>query len=70
MITLAVPAFAADSTEFTDVAAGAWYADAVSFVQSRGLMSGTGSWQEGQWFSSGAGESTVAAWVASMGYNK
>lgn len=43
MITLAVPAFAADSTGFTDVAAGAWYADAVSFVQSRGLMAGTGN---------------------------
>lgn len=42
MIILAVPAFAADSTEFTDVAAGAWYADAARFVQSRGLMSGTG----------------------------
>lgn len=43
MITFAVSAFAADSTEFTDVAAGTWYADAVSFVQSRGLMSGTGN---------------------------
>lgn len=43
MISLAVPAFAADSTGFTDVAAGAWYADAVSFVQDRGLMAGTGS---------------------------
>lgn len=43
MITLTVPAFAAETAGFTDVAAGAWYADAVSFVQSRGLMAGTGS---------------------------
>lgn len=43
MISLAVPAFAAGSTGFTDVAAGDWYAEAVSFVRSRGLMAGTGN---------------------------
>ena len=43
MITLTVPAFANETAGFTDVATGAWYADAVRFVQSRGLMSGTGN---------------------------
>ena len=41
MLSLAVPAFAAGG--FTDVADNAWYADAVSYVQSHGLMSGTGN---------------------------
>lgn len=41
MLSLAVPAFAAGG--FTDVADNAWYANAVSYVQSHGLMSGTGN---------------------------
>ncbi len=39
--SLAVPAFAAGG--FTGVADNAWYANAVSYVQSHGLMSGTGN---------------------------
>ena len=44
---LAAPAHAAD---FSDVAPGAWYAQAVDYCQTQGLMSGTG---EGR-FSPGA----------------
>ncbi|MEQ3170112.1 flavodoxin [Dysosmobacter welbionis] len=40
--TLVVPAFAAvEDTGFSDVAADAWYADAVTYVRDNGLMSGT-----------------------------
>ena len=44
---LAAPAHAAD---FSDVAPGTWYAQAVDYCQTQGLMSGTG---EGR-FSPGA----------------
>ncbi len=41
LVGTAIPALAAGG--FTDVADNAWYADAVSFVQNRGLMAGTGN---------------------------
>ena len=42
--SLNAPAFAAlDDTGYTDVDAGAWYADAVSYVTDNGLMGGTSS---------------------------
>ncbi|MEA4816991.1 MAG: flavodoxin [Lachnospiraceae bacterium] len=44
MLVMSVPAFAASSdTGFSDVAANAWYADAVQYVRDNGLMSGTSS---------------------------
>lgn len=36
-----LPAYAADNTIFSDVAANAWYADSVAYVQEQQLMSGT-----------------------------
>ena len=40
--TLLLPTYiAADNTAFSDVDANAWYAEAVDYVQSHGLMSGT-----------------------------
>ena len=42
MLSLSVPAFAAvEDTGFSDVAADAWYADAVEYARDNGLMSGT-----------------------------
>lgn len=42
LFTAVVPAYAAvNDTGFSDVAADAWYADAVSYVREHGLMSGT-----------------------------
>ena len=41
LLSTAIPALAAGG--FSDVADNAWYADAVSFVQNRGLMAGTGN---------------------------
>lgn len=42
LLGLNVTAYAAmDDTGFSDVAANAWYADAVEYVQENGLMSGT-----------------------------
>lgn len=42
MLVISVPAFAAvNDTGFSDVAADAWYADAVRYVRDNGLMSGT-----------------------------
>ena len=44
LLAMSLPAFAAvDDTGFTDVAADAWYADAVEYVRDKGLMSGTGA---------------------------
>ena len=40
LVLLAVPGLAAD-TGFSDVDAGAWYADAVAYCQEHGLMNGT-----------------------------
>ena len=41
-LSLGVSAFAAvDDTGFSDVEAGSWYADAVTYVRDSGLMSGT-----------------------------
>lgn len=41
---LCAPAFAATGdTGFSDVAASAWYADAVTYVRDNGLMNGTGA---------------------------
>lgn len=36
-----LPAYAADNTIFSDVAANVWYADSVAYVQEQQLMSGT-----------------------------
>ena len=41
-LSVGVSALAADGPGFSDVGAGAWYADAVAYVQEKGLMSGTG----------------------------
>lgn len=44
MLTVTPAAFAAvEDTGFSDVAANAWYADAVEYVRDNGLMSGTGN---------------------------
>lgn len=44
LLTMVPTAFAAiDDTGFSDVAANAWYAAAVSYVQTNSLMSGTAS---------------------------
>ena len=41
-LSLSVTAYAAvEDTGFSDVAADAWYADAVTYVRDNGLMSGT-----------------------------
>lgn len=41
---LAVPAFAAvEDTGFSDVDAGAWYAEAIMYCREHGLMNGTSS---------------------------
>ena len=41
-LSLSVMAYAAvEDTGFSDVAADAWYADAVTYVRDNGLMSGT-----------------------------
>lgn len=43
MLTLTIPALAAtEDAGYSDVAANAWYADAVDYVRDNGLMSGTG----------------------------
>lgn len=43
LFSLSIPACAAvEDTGFSDVDAGAWYADAVEYVRDNGLMSGTG----------------------------
>ena len=40
--SLRIPAFAAvENTGFSDVEAGAWYAEAVAYCREHGLMSGT-----------------------------
>ena len=39
--SFALTAFAASVSDFTDVKSGAWYYDAVSYVTSKGLFSGT-----------------------------
>ena len=41
-VGLIIPALAADNS-FSDVPADAWYSEAVDYVQSNGLMSGTGT---------------------------
>ncbi|MBS6218734.1 MAG: S-layer homology domain-containing protein, partial [Clostridiales bacterium] len=41
-LSLAVPALAAETAAFTDVAENAWYAPAVSYVTAEGIMNGTG----------------------------
>lgn len=42
LLAMSIPAFAAaGDTGFSDVAADAWYADAVEYVRDNGLMSGT-----------------------------
>lgn len=44
LLAMTTTAFAAVSdTGFSDVAADAWYADAVAYVRDNGLMSGTGN---------------------------
>lgn len=41
-LSLGIPAYAAvEDTGFSDVAAGAWYAGAVAYVQEKGIMNGT-----------------------------
>ena len=42
-LALSIPAFAAvEDTGFSDVDAGAWYAEAVTYCREHGLMSGIG----------------------------
>lgn len=41
LLALNMTAFAAADTGYTDVDAGAWYADAVQYVREHGLMNGT-----------------------------
>ncbi len=41
LVIMAVPALAAAGDVFTDVAAGSWYEEAITYCQSNGLMSGT-----------------------------
>lgn len=44
LLAVSVPAFAAvGGTDFSDVAANVWYADAVEYVRDNGLMNGTGA---------------------------
>ena len=43
LLALNVTALAAEDTGYTDVDAGAWYADAVQYTRERGLMGGTGN---------------------------
>ena len=41
-LCLAVPSFAAAGGKYTDVPAGAWYAEAAAYCRENGLMNGTG----------------------------
>lgn len=40
-LAIAVPALAANASGYTDVDAGAWYAEAVEYCREHGLMQGT-----------------------------
>ena len=44
-LTLAVPAYAAEASSYTDVPPGAWYEEAVTYCRESSLLQGTGNGQ-------------------------